>query len=125
MISRLIRVQLVVFVLVSVLGVGAMLLVYVRLPEVLGVGVHHLTVDFAKNAGLYSNAKVLYRGVEIGQVNAVRATPAGAEVDLVVQDDTPLPTEDESPIRVCMQQTGKTRLQCWESIRRSNGRAVP
>jgi serine/threonine protein kinase, bacterial len=39
--------------------------------------------------------------------------------------DTPLPTEDESPIRVCMQQTGKTRLQCWESIRRSNGLAVP
>ncbi|HEX4587327.1 MAG TPA: serine/threonine-protein kinase [Mycobacterium sp.] len=39
--------------------------------------------------------------------------------------DTPLPTEDESPIRVCMQQTGKTRLQCWESIRRSNGHAVP
>jgi serine/threonine protein kinase, bacterial len=39
--------------------------------------------------------------------------------------DTPLPTADESPIRVCMQQTGKTRLQCWESIRRSNGRPVP
>ena len=39
--------------------------------------------------------------------------------------DTPLPTEDESPIRVCMQQTGKTRLQCWEEVRRSNGRAVP
>jgi serine/threonine protein kinase, bacterial len=34
--------------------------------------------------------------------------------------DTPLPTEDESPIRVCMQQTGKTRIQCWEEIRRSN-----
>ena len=39
--------------------------------------------------------------------------------------DKPLPTEDESPIRVCMQQTGMTRLQCWESIRRSNGRRVP
>jgi serine/threonine-protein kinase len=39
---------------------------------------------------------------------------------------TPLPpTEDESPIRVSMQQTGKTRLQYWESIPRSNGRAVP
>lgn len=99
MISRLIRVQLVVFVLVSVLGVGAMLLVYVRLPEVLGVGVHHLTVDFAKNAGLYSNAKVLYRGVEIGQVNAVLATPAGAEVDLVVRDDTPLPADSTAAIR--------------------------
>ena len=39
--------------------------------------------------------------------------------------DTPLPTQDETPIRVCMQQTGMTRLQCWESIRRSNGRRVP
>jgi serine/threonine protein kinase, bacterial len=39
--------------------------------------------------------------------------------------DTPLPTEDESPIRMCMQQTGMTRLQCWESIRRSNGRRLP
>jgi serine/threonine protein kinase, bacterial len=39
--------------------------------------------------------------------------------------DTPLPTGDESPIRMCMQQTGKTRIQCWEEIRRSNGRAVP
>ena len=39
--------------------------------------------------------------------------------------DTPLPTEDESPVQVCMQQTGMTRLKCWESIRRSNGRAVP
>jgi serine/threonine-protein kinase len=39
--------------------------------------------------------------------------------------DRPLPTEDESPIRVCMQQTRMTRLQCWESIRRSNGRPVP
>jgi serine/threonine-protein kinase len=39
--------------------------------------------------------------------------------------DTAPPTEDESPIRLCMQQTGMTRLQCWESIRRSNGRRVP
>jgi serine/threonine protein kinase, bacterial len=39
--------------------------------------------------------------------------------------DTPLPTEDESPIRMCMQQTGMDRLQCWEAIRRSNGRRLP
>jgi serine/threonine protein kinase, bacterial len=39
--------------------------------------------------------------------------------------DTPLPTEDESPTRMCMQQTGMDRLQCWEAIRRSNGRRLP
>jgi serine/threonine-protein kinase len=32
----------------------------------------------------------------------------------------PLPIEEESPVRVCMQQTGRTRLQCREEIRRSN-----
>ncbi|ORB87053.1 serine/threonine protein kinase [Mycobacterium kansasii] len=35
--------------------------------------------------------------------------------------ETPLPTEQESPIRICMQQTGQTRRQCREEIRRSNG----
>ncbi|ORA33499.1 serine/threonine-protein kinase [Mycobacterium aquaticum] len=35
--------------------------------------------------------------------------------------ETQLPTTDESPVRVCMQQTGKSRLECWMSIRRGNG----
>ncbi|BBX73546.1 serine/threonine protein kinase [Mycobacterium shinjukuense] len=35
--------------------------------------------------------------------------------------ETPLPTEQESPIRICMQQTGQTRRECREEIRRSNG----
>jgi serine/threonine-protein kinase len=34
--------------------------------------------------------------------------------------DEPLPIEEESPVRVCMQQTGQTRLRCREEIRRSN-----
>ncbi|MDV3126214.1 serine/threonine protein kinase [Mycobacterium sp. 21AC1] len=35
--------------------------------------------------------------------------------------DEPLPLMEESPVRVCMQQTGMTRRECRESIRRSNG----
>jgi serine/threonine-protein kinase len=34
--------------------------------------------------------------------------------------DEPLPIEEESPVRVCMQQTRQTRLRCREIIRRSN-----
>jgi hypothetical protein len=34
--------------------------------------------------------------------------------------EQPLPIEEESPVRVCMQQTGRTRLACREMIRRSN-----
>lgn len=35
--------------------------------------------------------------------------------------EAPLPFAEESPVRVCMQQTGMTRRECRESIRRSNG----
>jgi len=35
--------------------------------------------------------------------------------------DEPLPVVEEAPVRVCMQQTGQTRRQCREDIRRSNG----
>lgn len=35
--------------------------------------------------------------------------------------EVPLPVEQETPIRVCMQQTGQTRRECREDIRRGNG----
>ena len=35
--------------------------------------------------------------------------------------DEPLPFAEESPVRVCMEQTGQTRRKCREDIRRSNG----
>jgi serine/threonine-protein kinase len=34
--------------------------------------------------------------------------------------DEPLPLEEETPVRVCMQETGKTRRECREAIRASN-----
>ena len=38
--------------------------------------------------------------------------------------EAPVPIEEESPVRVCMQQTGQTWLRCREDIRRSN-RGLP
>lgn len=35
--------------------------------------------------------------------------------------DEPLPVAEESPVRVCMQQTGQTRRECRRAIRESNG----
>jgi serine/threonine-protein kinase len=39
--------------------------------------------------------------------------------------DEPLPFLEESPVRVCMQQTGQTRRECREAIRASNGLPPP
>lgn len=50
-------------------------------------------------------------------------TPGAVPIPTVTTDPTeePLPTTEESPVRVCMQQTGQTRLACREQILRSNG----
>ncbi|AKS34039.1 serine/threonine-protein kinase [Mycolicibacterium goodii] len=48
-----------------------------------------------------------------GTIPSPTVTPAAT--------DEPLPFAEESPVRVCMQQTGMTRRECRESIRRSNG----
>jgi serine/threonine-protein kinase len=47
--------------------------------------------------------------------------PGPTAPDTTVPTEQPLPVEEESPIRVCMQQTHMTRFQCREAIRRSNG----
>jgi serine/threonine-protein kinase len=35
--------------------------------------------------------------------------------------DEPLPLAEESPVRLCMQQTDMTRRECREAIRRGDG----
>jgi serine/threonine-protein kinase len=56
--------------------------------------------------------------------STLRAT--GASIWSLIPGDVPSPTgstvpaEEPLPVRVCMQQTGRTRLQCREEIRRSN-----
>lgn len=49
-------------------------------------------------------------------------TPGDVPSPTVTVDPTeePLPFGQESPVRVCMQQTGQTRRECREDIRRSN-----
>ncbi|MGK2901604.1 MAG: serine/threonine-protein kinase [Mycobacterium sp.] len=50
-------------------------------------------------------------------------TPGTVPIPTVTTDpsDEPLPTAEESPVRVCMQQTGQTRRECRDQIRQSNG----
>lgn len=47
--------------------------------------------------------------------------PSTATPTAPTTTEAPAP-EQETPIRECMQQTGMTRLQCWEEIRRSERR---
>lgn len=56
-------------------------------------------------------------GASIWSLNAGNAP---SPTVTVAPTEEQLPIEQESPVRVCMQQTGRTRLACREMIRRSN-----
>ena len=73
MLSRLVRVQLIVFAIASIVGVAVMVVGYVQAPTLLGVGRITVTLELPAAGGLYRFSNVTYRGVEVGKVIDVRA----------------------------------------------------
>ena len=87
--SRLVRIQLVLFVVVAVLGsvyVGAK---YVRLDNMLGFGQYQVDLNLADSGGIFSNAEVTYRGVPVGTVGDLELTEDGIRVALMLDDGGP------------------------------------
>lgn len=99
MISRMVRVQLVVFVLVSLVSVAVIAVVYARTPAMLGIGEREIGARFTDAGGLYDAARVTYRGVDIGQVTRVTADRDGVEATMSVDESYHLPDDVRAQVR--------------------------
>ncbi|ORA34493.1 MCE family protein [Mycobacterium aquaticum] len=88
MLTRLIKAQLVIFTLASIIGTAVMAIVYLQVPTMLDIGRMTVTVELPASGGLYRFANVTYRGVKIGTVTAMKLTRTGAEATLSL-DTTP------------------------------------
>ena len=73
MLTRFVRNQLIIFTIAGIVGVVVMVLGYMQVPTLLGIG--HLTVklELPASGGLYRFSNVTYRGVEVGKVTEVKA----------------------------------------------------
>jgi phospholipid/cholesterol/gamma-HCH transport system substrate-binding protein len=89
MITRFVRLQLIAFVLVSVVAVLYLGGSYIRVDRMLGKGVHTVKLQLAESGGIFTNAEVSYRGVTVGRVGELRLMGDGVEVDLVMDDSGP------------------------------------
>ena len=99
MTSKLVRYQLVAFVVVTVLGVSYAMLQYVGLPRLLGFGQYHLSVALPAAGGLYANAVVTERGVQVGRVDGIRLGRHGAIADISVGNGTAIPADLRAAVR--------------------------
>ncbi|MDT5112067.1 MAG: phospholipid/cholesterol/gamma-HCH transport system substrate-binding protein [Mycobacterium sp.] len=96
--TRWIRIQLAIFVTVSVVAGALMVFGYIKLPALMGVGQYVVTVQFPRAGGLYQNGNVTYRGTEVGRVADVRLTDTGVDAVLSLRSDLRIPSDLDAQV---------------------------
>jgi phospholipid/cholesterol/gamma-HCH transport system substrate-binding protein len=92
MIRRSVKIQLVAFVLISVVGVVYVGLNYVGIKVTNGP--YTVKLMLAKTGGIFPNAAVSQRGVDVGRVGAMRLTPEHqVEVELKINHGAKIPAD--------------------------------
>lgn len=91
MLTRFIKIQLVLFSILTIVAIVALGWYYLRVPSLMGIGTYDLTAKLPRSGGLYATANVTYRGTQIGKVTDVRPTESGAEATLRIDNRYKIP----------------------------------
>ncbi|GAA4548858.1 MCE family protein [Pseudonocardia xishanensis] len=87
LISRFVKVQLVVFTVLTLVAAILIVFVYVQVPSLIGFGRTSASVQLPAAGGLYPSANVTYRGVTIGEVTDVRLSDGHVVATMSLDDD--------------------------------------
>lgn len=84
--TRAVKIQLVLFVVITLAGISYVSANYVGLTRMLSSGGCTVHVDLPDSGGIFTAAEVTYRGVTVGRVGGLRLIPNGVQADLVLDD---------------------------------------
>jgi phospholipid/cholesterol/gamma-HCH transport system substrate-binding protein len=98
MLTRFVRIQLVIFTIASVIGMSVMAIRYMQVPTLLDLGRISVKLELPASGGLYRFSNVTYRGVRIGDVTALRATRTGAEATLSLNTSPEIPANLQAEV---------------------------
>jgi phospholipid/cholesterol/gamma-HCH transport system substrate-binding protein len=87
MITRRTKVQLLVFALITLIGVSFVGARYARLDRVLLDQSYTVVAHFADSGGAFQGAEVSYRGVRVGQVEELVLTDDGVDIHLAIDNE--------------------------------------
>lgn len=87
MITSRTKKQLVVFAIITLLGVSFVGARYARLDRLFLDTSYQVTARFAESGGIFEGAEVTYRGVKVGTVSRMELPGRGAGVDVVLEID--------------------------------------
>lgn len=98
-ITGFVRMQLIIFSIVSVISLIAVAVFYIRVPQMFGIGSYNMTVSMPTTGGLYQNANVAFRGVNVGKVSSVKLTSDGVVAELTIDSGTDIPANSSAAVR--------------------------
>ncbi|MEQ6900628.1 MlaD family protein [Nocardioides sp. YIM 152588] len=86
MISRRTRVQLLVFAIITAVGVAYVGARYARLDRLVVDRTYTVVAHSAESGGIFAGAEVTYRGVGVGEVSELRLTEDGVDIVLEIEN---------------------------------------
>ena len=99
MTTRRTKVQLMIFALITMVGVSFVGARYARLDRLLFDDSYRVAAHFAESGGIFEGAQVSYRGVAVGRVGELELTDAGVDVMLDIDDDArPVPADTKAVV---------------------------
>ena len=93
MLTRFIKIQLVLFTILTIIAIVVLGWYYLRVPSLVGIGQYKLYADLPRSGGLYATANVTYRGTQIGKVTAVEPTENGARATMSIDSRYKIPVD--------------------------------
>jgi virulence factor Mce-like protein len=99
MLTRFVKIQLTIFGIAGTIGVLVMVFFYMQAPTLLGVGRMTITLELPAAGGLYRFSNVTYRGVQVGQVTALKLVRNGAEATLSLGTSPKIPADVQAEVR--------------------------
>jgi phospholipid/cholesterol/gamma-HCH transport system substrate-binding protein len=98
MIARSVKIQVLAFAIVSLVGITFVGFRYVGLGDALFGGQYTVRADFATSGGIFTNAAVTYRGVQVGRVGELALRPDGVRVSLRLDRGTTIPANTRAVV---------------------------
>jgi phospholipid/cholesterol/gamma-HCH transport system substrate-binding protein len=98
MIARSVKIQVLAFAIVSLVGITFVGFRYVGLGDALFGGQYTVRADFGTSGGIFTNAAVTYRGVQVGRVGELALRPDGVRVSLRLDRGTTIPANTRAVV---------------------------
>jgi phospholipid/cholesterol/gamma-HCH transport system substrate-binding protein len=85
MISRRTKIQLVIFVVITLVGVSYVGAHYARLDRIFFDDTYTVVAHYEESGGIFAGAEVDWRGVAVGRVEKLEVSPTGVDVHLSIE----------------------------------------